>query len=164
MAAPALAQVRVQAQPDYPALYPSPSLTAVALVVGPVVVAGQQRPPCAVDHEAAQSLTAWVDQLVSWVLDAGQQLSPLLRWCRLCGVGRGGAFGVVLRVGLLGIVGTAVELGVELRGRGLGLGLVFGPGVLAGIECVVVVGGAVEEWREVVAAVAAAEVGDGRAR
>lgn len=157
----------MQAQPDYPAPYPSPSLTAVALVVGPVAVAGQQRPPCAVDHEAAQSLTAWVDQLVSWVLDAGQQLSPLLRWCRLCGVGRGVAFGAVLRVGLLGIVGAAVaavELGVELRGRGLGLGLVFGPGVLAGIEWVVVVGGAVEEWREVVAAVAAAEVGDGRAR
>lgn len=80
---------------------------------------------------------------------------------------------MVLRVGLLAIVGAAVaalELGVELRGRGLGLGLVFGPGVLAAIEWVVVVGGVVEveveveEWRMVVAALAAVEVEDGRAR
>lgn len=106
----------------------------------------------------------WVDRLVSWALDAGQQQLLLPRWCRLCGVGRDGVSGVVLQFGLLGIVGVAaaVELGVELRGKGLELGLVFGPGVLAGIEWAVVVEGAVvevEEWREVAVAVAAVEDG-----
>ena len=52
MAAPELALVQVQLQPDYPAPYPSPIVAA--LVVGPAVVVGQQRPPCAVDHAAAQ--------------------------------------------------------------------------------------------------------------
>ena len=107
-----------------------------------------------------------MDQLVSLALDAGQQQLPPLRWYRLCGVGRDDVFEVVLRFGLLGIVGVAVavvELGVELRGKGLGLGLVFGPGGLAGIEWVVVEGAVVEveEWREVAVAVAAVE--DGRA-
>lgn len=98
-------------------------------------------------------------------LDAGQQQLPPLRWYRLCGVGRDDVFEVVLRFGLLGIVGVAVavvELGVELRGKGLGLGLVFEPGELAGIEWVVVVEGAVvevEEWREVAVAVAVVEGG-----
>lgn len=145
--------------PGYPAPYLSPIVVAVG-PVEPAVAAGQQRRPCAVDHVAFPSSMAWVGRLVSWALDAVQQQRPPLRWCRLCGVGRDGVFEVVLRFGLLGIDGFAVavvELGVELRGKGLGL--VFGPGVLAGIGRVVVEGAVVElgEWREVAVAVAAAE-------
>lgn len=153
--------------PDYPAPYLSPHQTVAELVAaGLAAAAGQQHQPCAVDHAVFPSSMVWVDRLVSWVLDAGQQQLLPLRWYRLCGVGHDDVFGVVLRFGLLGIVGVAVavvELGVELRGKGLGLGLVFGPGGLAGIEWVVVEGAVVEveEWREVAVAVAAVE--DGRA-